>query len=872
MDRSLYPEGVEVHQRDLARTETTKAFHIIERHQRTSNMGLVSGSVVLNAGDATLINVNPVFGFVPNGEIVETAVITPALALADYANGAINYVTAVYTEVNEELQPHETESESQPTSAVRSARIRVFTETEYTGLPDTDDNLNNDAADRALVIARVTGKGVGIALTNDDIEPATPFPSAITAVNTTENITGTVLSNIDKTTNTGTGSLQFEFAAQEIKWKAPGDSAFGAATSLPTSGIFDVISPSGKILTLIVVKSSLPLSDQTDTIVVSNIYSQSVNRHTSEDEFHRSLLGSGTPTLTNPHGLTLQDLGSSSGIVEIHQDEFHSNGIIKQSAATCLECSINTGSVPHEIDVVDPTGDDKFFLNGNEFTSIQTNTITFTDLTDDAHAIFNIYVVEGIGGVAILERRERVRFTNASPPPFVTTYLQLVNISDDVPATAAARVQFDDGADTLEFDSGTGNFGTPVSIPSSDGIVRLYDENDQYFIDVNVRASIAGVGTQLEGLTISTPLTEEEAEARLLLAAVLFSGSATGFAGYGFGAANSPNDVVDGRLFGTLGVDNIRDDVGVLDIIKVPGSTSIIKTEKTFNIGLSALNSTYKVNVKATDTNQNGLRSESNGNGVGITGVASGTNHAIYGYSSGSGSGVIGYNAGTGHGITARADVTSPVRSSLLVMPQDTAPTNKASGSWWTKTASGKPYHSNGLAFEQVLTRSFVSTADSSIHTGTLSETAFDVAYTIPANTLQVGSVIRVRAMISVLNNGGNTTDAISYLWLGAVGGPIDQRVGGTKVEMSADYTYMSYFDLTVVIRSIGSSGTYIAYGHGGHANQTASTGSSFIYPKGISTVRDVNTTADLDTTVSIALTATGQQVVLRNLIVEVSG
>ena len=59
MDRSIYPEGVEVHQDDLARTESDRAFHILQRHLDTSIMGAVtSGDIVtVNGTDGTLVDV-----------------------------------------------------------------------------------------------------------------------------------------------------------------------------------------------------------------------------------------------------------------------------------------------------------------------------------------------------------------------------------------------------------------------------------------------------------------------------------------------------------------------------------------------------------------------------------------------------------------------------------------------------------------------------------------------------------------------------------------------------------------------------------------------------------------------------------------------
>ena len=843
MDRSLYPEGVEVHQRDLERTENTKSFHIIQRHEDTATMGLVSGSIIQNTGDGTLIDINPIFGFTPNGEMIETTTIISALALANYSSGAINYVIAIYTESLEKLQPHETSNDSQPTSATRSTRIRVLTETEYQSLPETDDNLNNDAADRTLIIAKITARGVNTPLLDEDFEAATSFPSAITAINTTENISGIIISNIDKTTNTGNGSLSFEFGTQEIKWKAPGDSVFGAPTLISVSGIFDIISPSNKTITLIVVKSSLPLSDQVDIITISNIYSQNVPRHTSEDQFHRSLLGSGTASLINPHGLTLQDLGSSSGIVEIHQDLFHSNGILKISNPTVLEATIDTGVVPNEIDINSPGISDKFYINGNEFTSIQPTTVLFTDLTDDAHAVFNIYAVEGVGGIAILERRERVRYTTVSTPPFLATYVQLINISKDIPASVIGKIKFDDTADTLEFDSGTGTYGTPVTIPTSDNTVRLYDENDQYYIDINVRSTINGIGTQIENLTIAAPLTDEEDEERLALLTVLYTGSATGFLGYGFGVANAPNNTVDDRLFGTLGLDNIRDDVGLFDIINVTGKSSALGTENGVVIGKLDTAGLSKLEVLATEINQNGLMVESTGTGTGIIGRA----------------------GGTGVGIIAEGVQSTPTNASLIIWPQDIEPITKSKGSYYTKTSSGKPYFANGLVYEQLLTRTFVSVVDSSVHTGTVADTALDVAYTIPANTLQIRSVIRIRAMVIILDN-TSLTDGVMTLWLGPVGSGI--KVGSVSIEMSTT-DYQTFLDLTMIMREIGSSGKFVSNGIGG-SSELFSSGT--VYALGKSAINNINTTVDIDTTISCVLGDTSQQVVLRNLIVEISG
>ena len=113
MDRSLYPEGVEVHQVDLERTETTKAFHILQRQTDSTITGVVSGfDVTINSGDNTLIDVASGTGYTPNGEYIEFSGPQTGLALSDYTASVTNFVLAIYTEIESDLQPHETSGDS----------------------------------------------------------------------------------------------------------------------------------------------------------------------------------------------------------------------------------------------------------------------------------------------------------------------------------------------------------------------------------------------------------------------------------------------------------------------------------------------------------------------------------------------------------------------------------------------------------------------------------------------------------------------------------------------------------------------------------------------------------------------------------------
>jgi hypothetical protein len=564
MDRSLYPEGVEVHQRDLERTETTKAFHIIQRHGDNAEYGVVTGAVTVNTTDGTTVDVSSVSGYAPNGEYIDAST-TQGLELADYTLGAVNFVVCIYRENDVNPQPHETLNEVFPTSAVRDSELKILTETEYNNLPVSDDNLANDSYDRALVIAKVVARGIGVNLTSGDITNPTTFTSAIT-ISTTGSITGTDIINIDNTTNTGNGTLTFTFSTKEFTWQAPGDTAPGAPVSVLVSGTYVVSSGSGKTLTLQVIVSNLPGSNQTDTITITNVYSQSVSRHTATDFHHRSLIGSGIPSIRNPHGLTLEDLSGSSGSIEAHQDLFHSNGILRISSASVLATTVNTVTVPDQLTITPPTGTDLFYLNGIKHEQLSNPSVVFTDVVADAQAVFDIYVVEGTGGTASLEKRERFRYAT-TPPPLLSTVVQIIDISRGVAATGSARIFFDDSEDELSFDSGTGTFGPPVRIPTtSASTLRLYDENQQHYVDVysDALSNWGGVtGSDItETLTVFALPTDIELEERLRISAVVYSGS-TGFLGYGFGSANSPNTVLDRRYFGVTGLEDLRGDVGV---------------------------------------------------------------------------------------------------------------------------------------------------------------------------------------------------------------------------------------------------------------------------------------------------------------------
>ncbi len=112
--------------------------------------------------------------------------------------------------------------------------------------------------------------------------------------------------------------------------------------------------------------------------------------------------------------------------------------------------------------------------------------------------------------------------------------------------------------------------------------------------------------------------------------------------------------------------------------------------------------------------------------------------------------------------------------------------------------ASGTARRVGGVAYR--------STAASTAITGaTETDTAFDTKYTIPANTLKAGTVVRVRAQgIHTATTGAETHD-------------LSLKIGSTTVVSAASVdpanNDLFYVDCLIVVRTAGASGTFVATG-----------------------------------------------------------
>lgn len=99
-----------------------------------------------------------------------------------------------------------------------------------------------------------------------------------------------------------------------------------------------------------------------------------------------------------------------------------------------------------------------------------------------------------------------------------------------------------------------------------------------------------------------------------------------------------------------------------------------------------------------------------------------------------------------------------------------------------------------------------VAVAASAAVTNTTTETAFDNgSYTIPANGVKAGDVIRIRAQ--AIATATNSTDTLT----------VKLKIGSTVIATSGAVDVanndIAYFDVDLVVRTVGASGTIVAAG-----------------------------------------------------------
>jgi hypothetical protein len=203
--------------------------------------------------------------------------------------------------------------------------------------------------------------------------------------------------------------------------------------------------------------------------------------------------------------------------------------------------------------------------------------------------------------------------------------------------------------------------------------------------------------------------------------------------------------------------------------------------------------------------------------------------------------------AGTGNAIEAKADLTTPAKSALYLWPQDTDPSAPNTGGQYVNSASGQAAAYNNIAsparFVNMNTLIKALTADGSSIVNTTTETLFAPAITLPADTLRVGSIIKVTARGEGGTNGGPPTLTLRVR-LNGTSGP--HLFFSAKV-ISTGFDWR--LETEVTIRTIGASGTYVAQGWSA-VDESPITGTWFVLRKESNAI---------DTTSANTVSVTGQ-------------
>ena len=573
MEGSLYPNGVLVDQAALRRTETTKAAQIELNRVDLSSRGVVSGGVLMASGTSSNYNVAVFAGYTPRGDYIESTVADINESLALDTLGDLNYICAIYTEVSTKSQPHETDGSTYPTYSRGSYTLKALNATQYATLAAiaSDDNLANDAFDRCLLLGTIAGAGAGVAPTAF-VHPTT-YDNILYAVpNPLSSITGVTITGVSPSTAAGTGTVAFTFTTPNytISWASLGATPLGATTITP-GGTFTITDSLGETITIEVTVSLLPTTASiSESVVIHNLYTQDITRLTAKDTLHRTRIGTGYVTSTNPHGNRLDDFGGQSlSLLDEHQDVMHSNGIWSGSDSTLFAAGITAVGSDDILTITNPGSNDVYYVNGKKLEGLD----SLASITFDAATVvslggaaadcnyFEVYVDDSAALVPML----RAKYLSSRN----CTGTSIIDMSEDHSASGCDLVM------TLGVSEYTFSWdgGSPVSVATSMlttaltyRIFRLFRPDGVQWIDLCVTNTV-GVATHNYLPVAGGPYTDAvtvyatpdlDQHMRITSFPYMEDSSTNGLIGYPL-LLSSTNYPVDHRVRGTIGTPDIGD-------------------------------------------------------------------------------------------------------------------------------------------------------------------------------------------------------------------------------------------------------------------------------------------------------------------------
>lgn len=159
----------------------------------------------------------------------------------------------------------------------------------------------------------------------------------------------------------------------------------------------------------------------------------------------------------------------------------------------------------------------------------------------------------------------------------------------------------------------------------------------------------------------------------------------------------------------------------------------------------------------------------------------------------------------------------------------------------------------------------YANTAASTAHTNTTTEAILDTSYSIPANTLVAGSVIKVR--FQGIATATNSSDTLTVkLYLGGLAGTA--ILSGTATDVANNNIFCG--EATIVVRTAGASGTFVAFGS--HSQVPAASGTATpVYQITASTTVDTTAAQTVGVGVDWSVANAGNSCRLDIMLVEIS-
>lgn len=152
----------------------------------------------------------------------------------------------------------------------------------------------------------------------------------------------------------------------------------------------------------------------------------------------------------------------------------------------------------------------------------------------------------------------------------------------------------------------------------------------------------------------------------------------------------------------------------------------------------------------------------------------------------------------------------------------------------------------------------YTNVADSNAVTATTAETDFNTKYSVPANSLIVGDVIRIKGQ--VLATATNSTDTL--LINVYIGTHVIVAVGALDVANNDIAT----FDITLTVRTIGASGTFVAEGFSSIGPPASATVKAFNL---LSTALDTTAAEVIKATATWSTNNAGNSCLLKEMVVD---